>query len=68
MCVQRLEGGIGCPGTGVTDGCEPPCDCCELNPGPLEEQPGLSTAEPSLQFALSVLSGQRMFCCMAATH
>jgi hypothetical protein len=23
----------------VTDGCEPPCGCWELNPGPLEEQP-----------------------------
>jgi hypothetical protein len=25
-------------GTGVTDNCEPPCKCWELNPGPLEEQ------------------------------
>ena len=31
MCVQRLEGGIGCPGTGVTDGCEPLCGCWEPN-------------------------------------
>ena len=30
----------------ITDGCEPPCDCWELNSGPLEEQ---SVAEPSLQ-------------------
>ena len=26
------------------DGCEPPCDCCELNSGTLEEQPVLITA------------------------
>jgi hypothetical protein len=33
----------------VTDGCEPPCDCWELNSGPLGEQSVLLTAEPSLQ-------------------
>ena len=31
------------------DGYEPPCGCWELNPGPLEEQPVLLTAEPSHQ-------------------
>ena len=33
----------------ITDGCEPPCGCWVLNSGPLEEQPVLITAEPSLQ-------------------
>jgi len=33
----------------ITDGCEPPCGCWDLNSGPLEEQPVLLTAEPSLQ-------------------
>ncbi|CAO2614112.1 hypothetical protein LEMLEM_LOCUS16408 [Lemmus lemmus] len=33
----------------ITDGCEPPYGCCELNSGPLEEQPVLLTSEPSLQ-------------------
>jgi hypothetical protein len=33
----------------VTDGCEPPCGCWELNSGSLEEQSVLLTAEPSLQ-------------------
>jgi hypothetical protein len=33
----------------ITDGCEPPCGCWELNSGPLEEQSVLLTAEPSLQ-------------------
>jgi hypothetical protein len=33
----------------ITDGCEPPCGCWELNSGPLEEHSVLLTAEPSLQ-------------------
>ena len=33
----------------ITDGCEPPCGCCEQNLGSLEEQPVFLTAEPSLQ-------------------
>ncbi|EDM00356.1 rCG35761, isoform CRA_a [Rattus norvegicus] len=33
----------------LTDGCEPPCGCWELNSGPLEEQSVLLTAEPSLR-------------------
>ena len=34
----------------VTDGCEPPCGCWELNSSPLEEQSVLLTTKPSLQF------------------
>jgi hypothetical protein len=37
------------PETGVTDSCELPCWCWELNLDPLEEQPVLLTTEPSLQ-------------------
>jgi hypothetical protein len=33
----------------ITDGCELPCGCWELNSGSLEEQSVLLTAEPSLQ-------------------
>jgi hypothetical protein len=33
----------------ITDGCEPPYGCWELNSGPLEEQSVLLTAKPSLQ-------------------
>ena len=33
----------------ITDGCEPPCGCWELNSGPLEEQAMFLTSEPSLQ-------------------
>ena len=35
--------------TGVTDHCESPRGCRELNPGPLQEQAVLLPAEPSLQ-------------------
>jgi hypothetical protein len=44
----RAEEGVRSPETGVTDGCEPPCECWELNPGPLKEKQILSTTEPSL--------------------
>jgi hypothetical protein len=33
----------------ITDGCESPCGCWELNSGPLEEQSVLITTELSLQ-------------------
>ena len=33
----------------ITDGCELPCGCWDLNSGPLEERSLLLTAEPSLQ-------------------
>ena len=33
----------------ITDGCESPCGCWELNLGPLEGQPVLLTSEPPLQ-------------------
>lgn len=36
-------------GTRVTDGCEPPCGDWESNSGPLQRQPVLVIAEPSLQ-------------------
>ena len=39
----------------ITDGCEPPCGCWELNLGPLEEQSVLLTTEPSLQALESIL-------------
>jgi hypothetical protein len=38
-CPQRPEdSGVRCPGNGVTDSCEPPCRCWELNLDPLKEQ------------------------------
>jgi hypothetical protein len=33
----------------ITDGCEPPCGCWELNLGPSEEQSVLLLTEPSHQ-------------------
>jgi hypothetical protein len=44
----------------ITDGCEPPCGCRDLNSGPLEEQSVLLTAEPSLQ-PPSVVFLKRLF-------
>jgi hypothetical protein len=41
--------GVGSAGMGVTDSCELPCGCWELNPCLLEEQPVLLITEPSLQ-------------------
>jgi hypothetical protein len=45
---QRSEEGIRFPGTGVTDGCEPLCECRESNLGSLEEHPVLLTVEACL--------------------
>lgn len=37
-CSWGLEEGIGFPGTRITGSCEPPRECYELNPGPLQDQ------------------------------
>ena len=40
LCLHAcLCEGVRFFGTGVTDSCELPCGCWELNPGPLEELP-----------------------------
>ena len=36
-------------GVAITGSCELPCECWDLNPGPLEEQQVLFTSEPQLQ-------------------
>ena len=46
--VHWCDGVRSC-GTAFSDNCELPCGCWELNPGSLEEQSVLLTAEPSLQ-------------------
>jgi hypothetical protein len=43
----------------ITDGCEPPCGCWELNSGTLEEQPVLLTAEPTLQPTVMLFKVQK---------
>lgn len=53
MCLYE---GVGSPGTGITDNCELPCGCRELNPRPLKQQPVLVTDEPSLQNTASHIS------------
>lgn len=47
-CPQKPEESIRSPETGVTNGCEPPCRFRNSNMGPLQKQPKLLTAEPSL--------------------
>ena len=37
-CLKKPEDDVRTHGTGVTDSCEPPDVCWELNPGPLEEK------------------------------
>ena len=42
-CPQSSEEGMGCSEAEVTDGCEPPCGCWELNLGLLQEKVPLTT-------------------------
>lgn len=56
VCIVPLEtiGGPGSPGAAVpegcvTDDCEVPCGCWELNPVPLQGQPELLAIKPRLQ-------------------
>lgn len=49
QCLEKPEEIMVSHGTGVTDSCEWPCRCWELNP--LEDLPALLSAEPSLQSA-----------------
>ena len=44
---QKLKEKVRSSGTGVKDGCEPPCRCWESNLGPLEEQTLFITADLS---------------------
>lgn len=48
VCMGFFEGqkNIRYPGTGVTDGFKLPCECWELNLGPLKKQPVLLTIGP----------------------
>lgn len=62
MCVLGSPGGqkksIGFSQTGVTDGCTPPCGCCDSNLLPLEEQPVLllliHSASPHIEYFITV--------------
>lgn len=45
-CLWGSEYSTRFPGTGVTGSCELLCECWELNPGPVEEQPVLLTISP----------------------
>lgn len=61
QCLQRTEDGLGFPGSGVTYGCDPPCQCWKLNiPGPLQEQQMCQTsaisADPRKQIGMQLRS------------
>ena len=45
---EKARRGCWIPKTGVVDGCELLCRYWESDLGPLEKQPGLLSAEPSL--------------------
>lgn len=45
-CLQRSKEDVESPGTGVADGCKPPCGFWELNSCLLQKQVNL-TMEPS---------------------
>jgi hypothetical protein len=42
----------------ITDGCEPPCGCWDLNSWPPEEPSVFLTAEPSHQLWFIILAGK----------
>ena len=48
----------------ITDGCEPPCGCWELNSGPLEEQSLLLTTETSVRSLFLFLKYNFSFLCL----
>jgi hypothetical protein len=48
VAPEARESG-GCPGTGVTDGCQPPCGWWELNLDTMEKLSVFLAAEPFLQ-------------------
>jgi hypothetical protein len=55
----------------ITDGCEPPCGCWDLNSGPSEEQSVLLTSEPSFQpsnFLFSFFFKYRFSLCSQYRH
>jgi hypothetical protein len=66
QCSQRPEEGMGSPGIIVKTNCELPCGCSESSPGPLEEQPALSTVEPPLQASLHLVL--HLFCVFIIAH
>lgn len=50
--THRDQTGVRSLRTGVVGCSELPCECLELNVGPLEEQPGLTTTKASLSLSL----------------
>ena len=58
MCTMTMQASRGCQTPlklELTDSCEPPCGCWELNPAPVEEQPVFLIAELFLQLPPRIL-------------
>ena len=75
MCLVSMEGrgGFRSPRTGVTDSCELLRGCWELSPGPLPEQPVLSSAEylrpqSNLEVEIYGVFGKSVEWCFAGTN
>lgn len=54
--LWRSEEGVRCPGTVVTDSCEPTCGCWELSLSPLQEQPSLQPQILELYFVSDLVA------------
>jgi hypothetical protein len=56
QCPQKPEEGISSSKAGITEGCEPPCECWELSPGPLKGQPMPRTTKDSLGLRIFIFN------------
>lgn len=59
---QSSEEILRSPGTGVKDGCKPPCGCWELNLDHLKKEPMVLTAKPALSFKHIEVEIKYIFC------
>lgn len=64
LAPRRPEESVAAPGTGVTGGCELPCEPWALNLAPLDEWLLLLAAEPSLQIVTLLISIK----CISSDH
>lgn len=69
MCAWCQESEcIKSPGTGVIDGCEPPCECWKLNLGLLQEQEMLQTLSHLSSVPLPIFVSKVLLNTPTSTH
>lgn len=68
VCEVSSEDSFRHAGTGVSDCCESPCRCWELNLGTMGDQPILLTTDPSLQPTLIKQHISIIFCESSEIH